>query len=133
MNSATASFSWQSAAGEVVVVLFADPDDGLRIAYWLGESYSKVFQVLDGHHAAQILRKYRVGAVITDRVLPPWPGLDPFSLLRKSHPDLAIIYVGNGEAEGSSLARAAGATHVLPCPLRRQAVLDALPKGVAAA
>ncbi len=117
----------------VILVLFADPDAGIQIAHWLSEAYHRTVTVSDGYDAAAILRQQRVTALITDRLLPPWPGLEPFPHLRKSHPDLAIVCFGSWEVDSGRLARSAGATHVLSCPLRRRAVLDALPRGAAAA
>lgn len=118
---------------QAVLVLCADPDLSVRIVHWIGEAYHSPMRALDGYSASQMLDEGGVQALVTDRLLPPWPGLDPLDLLRKSGRDLAIIYVGDGDADNGTLARAAGATHVLPCPLRRQSVLDALSRQGAAA
>lgn len=118
---------------DLIVVLCADPDHAIRISYWLGEAGHESIHADHGHDAAHILRTRSVGAIITDRLLPPWPGLVAFPLLKKSRPGIAIIYVGDTEAYSTSLAYAAGATHVLSCPLRRQAVLDALSPELATA
>lgn len=112
-----------------VLVLCAEPDLSVRIAHWLGQASFKPLRASDGYDASQVLKREPVVAIVTDRLLPPWPGLFAFPLLRASRPDLAIIYVGNGDDDRGGLARAAGATHVLPRPLRRQSMLDALPRG----
>lgn len=114
-----------------VLVLCADTDLGIRIVHWLGQAFFKVVEAFDGYDASHLIGQQSVSAVVTDRLLPPWPGLDAFALLRKSRPGLSIIFVGN-DVDNGNLARAAGATHVLPCPLRRQSVLDALPREVVA-
>lgn len=117
----------------VVLLLCSDPGLSVRIKHWLGRARLSTVQAFDGYHASHVIEQQEVAAIVTDRLLPPWPGLDAFAIMRKSRPNIAIIFVGNADADGGNLARAAGATHVLPCPLRRQSVLDALPAGVLAA
>jgi hypothetical protein len=64
--------------------------------------------------------------LITDRVLPPWPGLDTFRQLRAANPRLRIAFVDNGNADTWILARVTGATIRLPQPLTRRAVVESL-------
>lgn len=116
------------AEADAVLVLCSDPNLRMRVTHWLAEASRCPMQATDGYDASQMLDRETVYAIVTDRLLPPWPGLDPLVLLRKSRRDLSVIYVGNGDAGTDNLARAAGATHVLTCPLRRRSVLKALPQ-----
>jgi len=79
----------------------------------------------DGYHAAKELEN-GCRWLITDRVLPPWPGLDTFITLRSRHPDLRIAFVESGNVHDGILARVTGASVLLPRPLTRQAVNEAL-------
>jgi len=63
---------------------------------------------------------------VTDRILPPWPGLDTFRQLRERNPGLRIAFVEGASREDVGLARVTGASIVLPRPLRRQAVADTI-------
>jgi len=132
MSSKTADDRARGPVSSRVLVLCADPDLSVRIVHWLGQSFVNVAEAFDGYGASHLMEQQDVSAIVTDRLLPPWPGLDAFALLRKSQPRLAIVYVGY-DVDNGSLARAAGATHVLSFPLRRQSVLDALPRGAVAA
>ena len=64
--------------------------------------------------------------LVTDRVLPPWPGLDNFLSLRTTHPKLRIAFIENGNLDDRILARVTGASVLLPRPLSRKTVRDAL-------
>jgi DNA-binding response OmpR family regulator len=133
MPGATIDLRNPDCASGLVLVLCTDPDLSVRIVHWLGQGSFKLVQAFDGYYASRLIEQDDVAAIVTDRLLPPWPGLDAFALLRKSQPRLAIIYAGNRDIDNGSLARAAGATHVLSNPLRRQAVLNALPQWLVAA
>jgi hypothetical protein len=81
----------------------------------------------DGYHAARLLQN---GSrwLVTDRVLPPWPGLDSLPTLRSERPHLRIAFVESGNIHDGILARVTGANVLLQRPLTRQAVKDALAK-----
>ena len=64
--------------------------------------------------------------LVTDRVLPPWPGLDPFLDLRSRYPNLNIVFVEGSNIHDTILARVTGAETTLSRPLKRQAVLEAV-------
>lgn len=109
-----------------ILVLCADPDLSARVKHWLNQAGVQAVQAFDGYNASHVINHHGAAAIITDRLLPPWPGFETFTALRKSRSGIAIIYVGNGSTDSANFACAAGATHVLPFPLRRQAVLDVL-------
>lgn len=116
-----------------VLVLCADANLSGRIVHWLHRAGLRVAEAADGYSASGVLEKSEIAAIVTDRLLPPWPGLEAFPILRLRHPKLTIIYTGNADVDYGAHSRAAGATHVLETPLRRQSVLNALPVGLAAA
>jgi len=110
-----------------IVILCADEETRDIVAYWLGASAQKPVVATDGYRAARALKD---GGrwLITDRVLPPWPGLDTFVTLRSRHPDLRIAFVESGNIHDGILARVTGASVLLKRPLSRQAITQALAK-----
>jgi DNA-binding response OmpR family regulator len=112
-------------AGEVVVLC---TEEELRdvIAYWSEALPVRTFVAGDGYEANRKLKTLNAGLLITDRILPPWPGLDTFRQLRGRAPNLHIAFVDDGTPENRVLARVTGATALLPRPLTRQAVVEAL-------
>ncbi len=112
-------------AGDVVI-LCAEEDVRDVIAYWLTSLPARTFVADDGYHAARILGDGPCRWLVTDRILPPWPGLDTFLTLRSRHPSLRIAFVDNGSLDDRILARVTGANVVLQRPLTRQTVIEAL-------
>ena len=112
-------------AGDVII-LCAEEEVRDVIAYWLTSQPARTFVADDGYHAARILNDGPCRWLVTDRVLPPWPGLDAFLDLRADHPRLRIAFVENGNLHDGILARVTGATALLKRPLTRQTVIDAL-------
>lgn len=109
-----------------VIILCAEEQVRDVIAYWLSSQPARTFVADDGHHAARILSEGPCRWLVTDRVLPPWPGLDSFRGLRAEHPHLRIAFVENSNVHDWILARVTGATALLKRPLTRQTVIDAL-------
>lgn len=109
-----------------VIILCAEEEVRDVIAYWLTSLPARAFVADDGYHAARILNDGPCRWLITDRVLPPWPGLDTFLDLCADHPRLRIAFVENGNLHDGILARVTGATALLKRPLTRQTVIDAL-------
>ena len=109
-----------------VVILCADEPARDAIAYWLTSSAARTFVADNGYDANRILQDGWCGWLVTDRVLPPWPGLDTFMVLRDRNPGLRIAFVDNGNLHDWILARVTGATALLQRPLTRKAVVAAL-------
>jgi DNA-binding response OmpR family regulator len=108
-----------------VVVLCAEEEVRDVIAYWFSELPVRTFVVADGYEANRILRDAARALLITDRVLPPWPGLDTFRQMQSRNPHLRIACIDDGTPDTRILARLTGANVVLPRPLKRRAVLEA--------
>lgn len=107
-----------------IIILCAEEEVRDVLAYWLGSS-ARAVVADDGYHATKLLRTgYRW--LVTDRVLPPWPGLDTLIALRSYHPQLRIAFVESGNIHDGILARVTGASVLLQRPLTRQAVNEAL-------
>lgn len=112
-----------------IVILCADEGTRDTLAFWFGGAGCRTFVARDGHQANRALRDGRCRLLVTDRVLPPWPGLDTFLSLRSRDPALGIAVIESGSIEDRILARVTGATVLLPRPLTRTAVLAALAGG----
>jgi DNA-binding response OmpR family regulator len=116
---------YNDGAGDVVI-LCAEEEVRDVIAYWLTSRLVRTFVAEDGYQANRILKEQPCRWFITDRVLPPWPGLDMFLGLRSEHPDLRIAFVANDNIHDGILARVTGASVLLQRPLTRRALVDAL-------
>ncbi len=132
MSTATAHQSnGQHAAHHnagAIVVLCAEEEVRDIIAYWLSSEPAKTLIADDGYQAAKALNN-GCRWLVTDRVLPPWPGLDSFLTLRSQHPDLRIAFVESGNVHDSILAKVTGASVLLPRPLTRRTISEALANG----
>jgi DNA-binding response OmpR family regulator len=111
-----------------ILILCAEEETRDVIAYWLASHPARTVVAADGYEAAKVLEN-GCRWLVTDRVLPPWPGLDTFLTLRARHPHLQIAFVENGNLHDGILARVTGATVLLPRPLTRQSVIAAVAEG----
>jgi DNA-binding response OmpR family regulator len=120
------------AGGNTACVVILCAEDAIRaaIAYWTASLPLRTVVANDGYQANRILRNGDCRLLVTDRVLPPWPGLDTFRQMRERNTDLRIAFVEGTRREDVGLARATGATDVLSRPLRRQLVTDVVDKAM---
>jgi DNA-binding response OmpR family regulator len=110
-----------------VLILCADETARDALAYWLRSSNVATDVATDGYDASERLRSGAFRLLVTDRLLPPWPGLDAFVRLKQRLASLRIAFIDDGVPDTQFLARAAGADIILPRPLRRASVLRATP------
>jgi DNA-binding response OmpR family regulator len=82
--------------------------------------------VASGWQASKVLHPDARWVLVTDRVLPPWPGLPRLGSLKRSHKLLRIVAIDRGNADSRYVALAAGADAVVSPPLHRLAVLQAI-------
>lgn len=118
---------------ETALVLCAEETTRDAIAYWLSFAHTQALVPADGYEADRILKSRSCRLLITDRILPPWPGLETFMTLRQAYPQLRIVFVDNGSPDARSLAQVTGAHTVLQQPLTRKALFAVLPKIAATA
>jgi DNA-binding response OmpR family regulator len=109
-----------------VVILCAEETIRAAIAYWSTHLPVRTIVADDGYHANRVLQTDNCRLLVTDRVLPPWPGLDTFRRLRARNPELRIAFVEGVAREDIGLAKVTGATDVLARPLCRQSVADTI-------
>lgn len=109
-----------------VIVLSSEEVLRDAVAYWFNSLSVPTVATADGYEANRALKHGAVGLLITDRLLPPWPGLDTFRDLQSANPRLRVAYVDDGSWDGAILARIAGATVILSRPLDRRRVIEAL-------
>src|SRR3546814_678370 len=91
-----------------VVILCAEDAIRAAIAYWTASLPLRTIVASDGYQANRILRNGDCRLLVTDRVLPPWPGLDTFRQMRERNTDLRIAFVEGIPREDVGLARAPG-------------------------
>jgi DNA-binding response OmpR family regulator len=109
-----------------VVVLCLNEYFRTTLLHWLRSLGIRVEIVSNGRQARQLLGRDRKWVLVTDRVLPPWPGLPRLASLKRSHKSLRIVAIDRGDADSRCVALAAGADAVVSPPLRRHAVLQAI-------
>lgn len=109
-----------------VVALCAERELRDAIQYWFTSLSVRIFAATDGYEASRLLKTGTAALLITDRALPPWPGLDTFRELRAANPHLRIAFIDDGTRDGATLARFIGAHVVLSRPLSRQQVIETL-------
>ena len=111
--------------GVPVVVLCADRAAGETVAFWLNSSGISAAIARTGYEARELLTGDGARVLITDRVLPPWPGLDTVVALKLALTKLRVAFLDDGVPDNRALARSAGADVILSWPLRRANVIDA--------
>lgn len=108
-----------------IVVLCADEAARERLAYWLSNAGARVDVAHSGQEARRLLLQRPSVLVITDRLLPPWPGLDTIVNLKAERHGIRVAFIDDGVPDNRALALSAGADLVLARPLRRTQVLQA--------
>lgn len=114
--------------GSSVVVLCAEEATRDVIGYWFTSLPVRTFVAADGHEANRLVRDPTCRLLVTDRVLPPWPGLDTFANLHEDNAHLRIAFVDDGSPHSRILARVTGANFIVSKPLTRQSVIEVLPR-----
>ncbi len=109
-----------------VIVLCAEEELRDVLKYWFESLPVRTIVAADGYEANRALKHIASGLIVTDRVLPPWPGLDTFRDIRFANPRLRIAFIDDGSPDAAILARVTGVTVVLQRPLTRQKVIEAL-------
>ncbi len=108
-----------------IVILCAEEEVRDVMAYWLAGTAARAIVAEDGYHAAKLVEN-GCDWLVTDRVLPPWPGLDTLLSLRNRHSQLRVAFVESGNIHDGILARVTGANVLLQRPLTRHGVTEAL-------
>lgn len=114
-----------------VLILCLDEHYATTLAHWLRAAGALVEVVQSGRQANRLLHTGAKWVLITDRVVPPWPGLPRLASLKGRHKLLRIVAIGCGDADSAYVALAAGADAAVSQPLRRDVVMRAI--GVAEA
>jgi len=109
-----------------VVVLCLDDHYSTTLAHWLRSAGIRVEIVNSGRQAKQLLRSSDRRVFVTDRVLPPWPGLSRLASLKRTHKHLRLVTIDRGDADSRYVALAAGADAVVSPPLRRDVAMRAI-------
>ena len=109
-----------------MVVLCLDERYRTTLAHWLRSDGMGAEIADDGSRAKVLLGAGSRGVLITDRVLPPWPGLPRLAALKRLSAHLRIVAIDKGDPDSRYVALAAGADAVVSPPLRRDEVMRAI-------
>jgi DNA-binding response OmpR family regulator len=107
------------------VVLCVDEADRDVISYWLAQAEIDTAVAASGYDAESLITPGVTRLLITDRVLPPWPGLPTFRQLKIANSTLRVAVIEDGIPDNRIIANITGADVLLPRPLKRSAVLEA--------
>jgi DNA-binding response OmpR family regulator len=110
-----------------LLALFANDDLRQAVSYCSRALGFTVDTARSGNDAARLLRGSDYRVLVTDRFIPPWPGLDSIPRLKRRYPHVRIVVLlESGPVGIASLLRLAGADVVVEPPLRRAALLAAI-------
>ena len=106
-------------------------DDSIRriLAFFLESSEVSRSLPRTGQAAAKALCNGVPQLLITDRLLPPWPGLGRISEVKSRHGALSVAMLEDAQSSSRDLSKAAGVDFVLSVPVLRHEVLGCLPTG----
>ena len=107
-----------------VVILCRNEEVREMVVYWIANSGVMASVAKDGHDAERILRNGCVRLLITDRMLPPWPGLGTFRDIKHRHQGLRVAVIEDSSREARVLGQRVGADMILETPLRHADVLS---------
>lgn len=112
-----------------MVILCSEDRLADLLGHWLAPTSLELRLAAHGREAAEIVAQTEGDLVlVTDRTVPPWPGLPPLPVLKQQHPGLRVVVIGRiagnaGQVVGLS---ASGADVTLTRPLTRQAVMRSI-------
>jgi DNA-binding response OmpR family regulator len=110
-----------------LIVLVANHDLRESASYWSHDLGFAVEVARNGGHAAKLLQEGAYQAIITDRFVPPWPGLASIPRLKRLYPSTRlVVLLKRGPVGIGSMLRVAGADAVLEPPVRQAALMTAL-------
>ena len=83
-----------SSTKQAPAVIVLSSEETLRdaVAYWFKTLSIPTIATADGYEANRALKDVGAGLLITDRLLPPWPGLGTFRELQAANPALRVAW-----------------------------------------
>ena len=110
-----------------IIVLVANHDLRDTASYWSEALGFAVDVARNGAHAAKLLQEGAYQALVTDRFVPPWPGLASIPRLKRLYPSTRlVVLLKRGPIGIGSMLRVAGADAVIEPPVRQAALMTAL-------
>ncbi|NCC52892.1 MAG: response regulator [Spartobacteria bacterium] len=113
-------------------ILLIDDDRMFRqvLRNLLEDSGYAVMELPDGRQSIPTCRENKIDAVITDILMPDREGLETIMALRREFPELQIIAISGGGANGPDIylktAERLGVSCALSKPFKREELLQAL-------
>jgi DNA-binding response OmpR family regulator len=110
-----------------IIILVANNDLRNTASYWSETLGFAVDTARNGAHAAKLLQEGAYKALVTDRFVPPWPGLESIPKLKRRYPSVRlVVLLKRGPIGIGSMLRVAGADAVIEPPVRQAALMTAL-------
>lgn len=117
--------SGRTSVSPGAVVLCANRATSATVVYWLRKLGISTTAASTGYQARELLLEAPARLLITDRALPPWPGLDTLIALKQQFSALKVAVLDDGVPDNRTLARSAGADIILARPLRKSDLIEA--------
>ena len=110
-------------------VLIVDDDESDRLLLQaMLESDHELLTATNGEEALKLYLRHSIDVVVTDIQMPRGDGLELITALRGLDPDAAIIAVSGQRPHKLDIAQMAGAVAILPKPIFRKSLLEAVAK-----
>ena len=110
-----------------IIVLVANTDLREAASYWSEALGFAVDAARNGAHAAKLLQEGAYQALVTDRFVPPWPGLESIPKLKRRYPSMRlVVLLKRGPIGIGSMLRVAGADAAIEPPVRQADLMTAL-------
>ncbi len=90
-----------------------------------GEGH-QMYVAVNGEEALRLYLRHSIDVVVTDLQMPRGDGIELISALTGLDPDASIIAVSGKEPENLEVAQRSGAVSVLPKPLTKKALAEAV-------
>ena len=104
----------QTDGPKKIIVLVANHDLRDAASYWSEALGFAVDGARNGPQAAKLLQEGAYQALVTDRFVPPWPGLESIPKLKRRYPSMRlIVLLKRGPIGIGAMLRVAGADAVI--------------------
>ena len=119
--------NWLADGPKKVIVLVSNHDLRDAASYWIEDLGFTVDAANNGADAAKLLEEGAYQALVTDRFVPPWPGLESIPKLKRRYPSMRlVVLLKRGPIGVASMQRVAGADAVIEPPVRQADLMTAL-------
>jgi CheY-like chemotaxis protein len=115
------------------VLIVDDDESDLLLLQAMLEGEHELHMASNGEEALKLYLRHPVDVVVTDIQMPRGDGIELIAALKGLDPDAAIIAVSGQRPHKLDIAQMAGAAAILPKPVFRKSLLEAVAKATESA